>query len=158
MPGGDSGRQEATLAENDGGVFVDRWIHLAVAEEPRPLCVWTRGIRHVLALPIAHGEGKFIPRNQDVLDLLRANNQIVFQYCDQAGVVGAQNANPNGSVDDIAGICDPTGRILGLMPHPERHLVSWQHPCWTRQGLKRHGDGFAIFLNAVNYFRQGERV
>ena len=141
LPGNDAFKQEATLANNDCGLFQDKWVYLKKYQDK---CVWTKGLPEVIYLPIAHGEGKFIPKNEGVLERLKNNGQIVFQYSD---------VNPNGSVEAIAGICDVSGRVFGLMPHPERHLISLQHPRWTREGLKRHGDGFAIFLNAINYVK-----
>ncbi|MFA5039061.1 MAG: phosphoribosylformylglycinamidine synthase I [Candidatus Omnitrophota bacterium] len=148
LPGSEGFRQEATLALNDSGMFQDQWVYLKGEKDSR--CVWTRSMPEVIYLPIAHGEGKFIPGNEEVLTRLREQGQVVLRYCDEKGGLG--NVNPNGSVDSIAGICDETGRVFGLMPHPERHLTSLQHPRWTRAGLKRHGDGFQIFLNAVNFF------
>lgn len=128
--------------------------------------VWTKGMPARVFLPVAHGEGKFIPADKDVLQLLKQNNQIVFRYCAPQGGKPVYPGNPNGSVEDIAGICDPTGRVLGLMPHPERHLSFTQHPFWTRlrQGacapgfggqapLSEFGDGAKIFENGVNYAR-----
>ncbi len=149
LPGNDLFEQEATLSNNDCGIFQDKWVYLKSQDK----CVWTKGLPEVIYLPIAHGEGKFIPKSEEVLERLKKNNQIVFQYCDERGKLGDYPVNPNGSIDSIAGICDSSGRVLGLMPHPERHLMSLQHPRWTRSGLKRHGDGFSIFLNAVNYFK-----
>ena len=108
------------------------------------MCVWTKGLKETIYLPIAHGEGKFIPRDNNTLSQLRKNNQIVFKYTD----------NPNGSIDDIADICDITGRVLGMMPHPERHVLGTQHPRWTREGLQEYGDGFMIFKNGVDYFKE----
>ena len=147
LPGNPEFEQEATLAGNDSCVFEDRWVYL----KSQARCVWTKDLPEIIYLPVAHGEGKFIPKNEEVLERLRRNGQIVFQYCDRRGNPGGFPVNPNGSLDNIAGICDSTGRVFGLMPHPERHLISLQHPRWTAEGLKRHGDGFAIFLNAVNY-------
>ncbi len=166
LPGCASFEQEVTLSGNDSGFFQDRWVYLkssvraqaspegTTRHQPPAKCVWTQGVRDVIYLPIAHGEGKFIPKNEEVLERLKNSGQIVFQYCDKEGVVSGYPSNPNGSIDNIAGICDSTGRVFGLMPHPERHLISLQHPRWTREGLKKHGDGFVIFLNAVNYFRK----
>lgn len=142
-------RQEATLALNDSGLFQDQWVYLKT--EKNSACVWTRSLSEIIYLPIAHGEGKFIPKNEDVLSRLQQQGQIVFRYCNEKGEWGTV-ANPNGSIDAIAGICDETGRVFGLMPHPERHVNSLQHPRWTREGLKRHGDGFPIFQNAIHYF------
>ena len=116
------------------------WVYLG----SRDLCVWTKDIEDTVYLPIAHGEGKFIPRDKEVLAQLKKNRQIVFKYTD----------NPNGSIDDIAGICDTTGRILGMMPHPERHVLGTQHPRWTREGLKERGDGFRIFKNGIDYVKE----
>ena len=104
--------------------------------------------------PIAHAEGKFVVKDQMVLENLISNDQIVFQYVDPEGNKPEYPWNPNGSIDDIAGICDPTGRIFGLMPHPERHFHPTQHPRWTREGLKKEADGFKIFMNAVDYIRE----
>lgn len=156
LPGNEGFQQEATLVNNDCGFFQDKWVYLktqVIKDKAQAGCVWTKGLQDVVYLPIAHGEGKFIPKNEETLQRLKDNGQIVFQYCDVRGQLGDYPVNPNGSVDSIAGICDVSGRVFGLMPHPERHLVSLQHPRWTREGLKRHGDGFQIFLNAVNYFK-----
>ena len=159
LPGNDTFEQEATLAGNDSGVFEDRWVYLKKQktedrrQRTEEKCVWMKGLPEIVYLPVAHGEGKFIPKNEEALQNLKREGQIVFQYCDREGRLGGYPTNPNGSVDSIAGICDSTGRVFGLMPHPERHLTSLQHPRWMREGLKKHGDGFAIFLNAVNFFR-----
>lgn len=150
LPGGPSRTQTVTLAANDSNRFEDRWVTLRV-ETSR--CVFISPGR-TLELPVAHGEGKFIPRDDAVLDGLRENGQIVFRYAGRNGGDPEYPENPNGSVDHVAGICDPTGRILGLMPHPERHIEGRHHPRWTREGLKDQGDGFQIFQNAVHYFTQ----
>ncbi|MCX5693328.1 MAG: phosphoribosylformylglycinamidine synthase I [Candidatus Omnitrophica bacterium] len=150
LPGLNSGGMEATLSFNDSGSFIDKWVYLKKDtktpghQDTRELCVWTKGLKETIYLPIAHGEGKFIPRDKEVLAQLRKNAQIVFKYAD----------NPNGSIDDIAGVCDTTGRILGMMPHPERHALGTQHPRWTREGLKEFGDGLAIFKNGVDYVKE----
>jgi len=140
LPGINSGAVESTLSFNDSGSFIDKWVTLGT----RGMCVWTRGLSDTIYLPIAHGEGKFIPQNKNVLSKMRKNGQIVFKYLD----------NPNGSIDSIAGICDTTGRVLGMMPHPERHILGTQHPRWTREGLKDYGDGFMIFKNGVDYMKE----
>jgi phosphoribosylformylglycinamidine synthase len=142
---------EATLFCNDSAKFEARWVHLKT--EGR--CVWTKGLQKEIYLPVAHGEGKFIPRDAKVLEALSANGQIVLRYCAANGGKPAYPDNPNGSVDDIAGICDTTGRILGLMPHPERHFLFEQHPYWTRLTKKSaFGDGAKIFENGVNYIKE----
>jgi len=146
LPGIKTGAIEATLSFNDSGSFIDKWVELESqnSKVKSQKCVWTRGLIEKIYLPIAHGEGKFIPRDKAVLSQLRKNSQIVFKYSD----------NPNGSIDDIAGICDTTGRVMGMMPHPERHVLGTQHPRWTREGLKEQGDGFAIFKNGIEYARK----
>jgi len=139
--------QQVTLAENDSAKFEDRWVYLQ-ADETK--CVFVdKG--DFLYLPVAHMEGKFIPRNDDVLNELKNNGQIVFKYVDESGNSGSYPVNPNGSIDDIAGICDPSGRIFGLMPHPERHISETHHPRWTR-GERPDISGAKIFEKAITYF------
>ena len=140
--------QDVTLTHNDSDCFEDRWVHLSV--EPDSVCVWTRGIAE-LELPVRHGEGKFIARDADTIAAMADGGQIVLRYSGGNGAPasGTYPANPNGSVDDIAGICDPSGRIFGLMPHPEAYVEGFQHPRWTREGLAAEGAGLAIFKNAV---------
>lgn len=133
-----------TLATNDSGRFECRWVHLAV-NKACP-CIFTAGIDGMY-LPVAHGEGKVVA---DPEALPEAN--IALYYADEGGSTGAgYPRNPNGSVRDIAGICDSSGRIFALMPHPERHVRGTQHPQWTRQGAREHGDGLRIFENAVQW-------
>ena len=133
-----------TLATNDSGKFECRWVHLLVNKKSR--CVFTKGIDS-LYLPVAHGEGK-ITADPEVLPEL----DVVLYYTDEHGNSQADYPhNPNGSAGNIAGICDSSGRIFALMPHPERHIRGTQHPQWTRQGAKKYGDGFQIFLNAVKW-------
>ncbi len=110
-------------------------------------CIWTAGI-DPLELPIAHGEGKFVPANDEVRKALFANDQVALIYA-------GDDKNVNGSTDAIAGVCDATGLVFGLMPHPERYVDPTQHPAWTRQKpLPEVGRGLAIFKNAVEYVRQ----
>jgi phosphoribosylformylglycinamidine synthase subunit PurQ / glutaminase len=157
LPGplaGQSG-QTATLAHNDSGRFIDRWVHLAAPASGTSRCVWTRGLSQ-LDLPIAHGEGKFIPCNDAVRKALWGNRQVALVYAQPDGspAGGQAPANPNGSIDDIAGVCDATGLVFGLMPHPERHVDSTQHPAWTRtEHLPPEGQGLAVFRNAVKHVR-----
>lgn len=140
-----------TLTHNDSGKFEDRWVYLQPSSKK---CVFTRNITEPLYFPVAHGEGKFIPASDAVLQRMKENDQIVLRYVNPAGGKAEYPWNPNGSVDDVAGICDPTGRIFGLMPHPERHFHPTHHPRWTREGLKEKGDGEQIFRNAVDYIRE----
>ena len=141
--------QRATLAMNTSAKFECRWVDLATQESP---CVFTKGIKAEIYLPVAHAEGRFTA-SADVLEELESNNQIVFRYAQSE-----YPHNPNGSDADIAGVCDTTGRIFGLMPHPERFLMKWNHPRWTRRvgttgSSSEAGDGLAIFKNAVNYVK-----
>ncbi len=154
LPGNKSFVQEVTLTVNDCNKFEDRWVYLkSNASLKKSKCIWTKGINEVIYLPVAHGEGKFVTKDKTVLNSLEKNNQIVFRYCDEQGLNGGYPVNPNGSVGDIAGVCDKTGRILGLMPHPERHIFNTQHPRWTRV-KNSEPDGLKIFKNAANHFQK----
>jgi len=138
------GSPSLTMSANDSGKFECRWVHLAVNQESP--CVFTKGIAHMY-LPVAHGEGKVVVALES-----SPRVDVALYYSDERGNTDAGYPyNPNGSVGNIAGICDSSGRIFGLMPHPERHIRGTQHPRWTRQGLKDYGDGFQVFLNAVEW-------
>ncbi len=218
LPGldGDYRTQTATLSYNDSGRFEDRWVHLAV--NPASPCIFTRGLTR-LYLPVRHGEGKFIPRDEVIRARLHRDGHVALQYCTpptqgqdlkigplpslnihqltKKGVSKADGTmttpvtsriintssgipssvsdsqtgstavdlppgaptmsypdNPNGSMDAIAGICNATGRIFGLMPHPEAFLHSTNHPRWTRENLPEDGQGLALFQNAVAFLRK----
>lgn len=140
--------QEATLTGNDSGKFEDRWIHL---RSDFNVCIWTQGMEEVFELPVAHAEGKFVPKEPAVLEQLVGFGQIVFQYSDAEGNEAPYPWNPNGSMGSIAGICDPSGRVFGLMPHPERHVTALQHPRWNREGRTGEGAGLKIFKNGVKW-------
>lgn len=149
VPDDDAGPQ-ATLAWNESGRFDDRWVHLSVASSK---CVFLRDVEQMY-LPIAHAEGKFVARDQATFDTLESNGQLALRYCDAQGQ-RAQGfpENPNGSMGNVAGCCDATGRVFGLMPHPERFLDATNHPAWTRlDKLPAEGQGRVIFRNAVNFF------
>jgi phosphoribosylformylglycinamidine synthase I len=139
----------ATLTHNASGKFEDRWIHLQASPGRCPFLT----DHERLYLPIAHGEGKFICRAAWILQGLEQAGQVVLRYVDAEGRPGPYPINPNGSEGDVAGLCDASGRVLGLMPHPERHVLPTQHPQWTRLGLAPEGDGLPLFRNAVNYFK-----
>ena len=141
-------RQEVTLFNNDTGSFQCQWVYLKVSDNSK--CVFTKGLGGVIQLPIANGEGKFVPADDASLREMKERGQIVLQYCDRHGEL-TPDSNPNGSVEAIAGICDPSGRVFALMPHPERYIHPTHHPRWTREGLKKEGDGVQIFRNAVEY-------
>ena len=138
--------QKATLASNDSGYFQDRWIYMK--HENRGKCMFTRGIKNIINIPVNHGEGKFVA-DSDVIRRLEENDQVVFKYVDPDGKYAGFPWNPNGSFDNIAGICNPDGNVFGLMPHPEKFIHKWMHPYWTRLKLSEEGDGFKIFRNAV---------
>ena len=141
LPGNSNSEQEVTLTINDSGKFEDRWTYLkspqSTVHSPQIKCVWISGLSEVIYLPVAHGEGKFMAKDKAVLERLENNGQVVLRYCDEKGNPAQYPDNPNGSENAIAGLSDETGRIFGLMPHPERHSFGWQNPRWTRQGLKK---------------------
>lgn len=142
--------QQTTLAMNSSAKFECRWVHLQTQES---LCVFTQGIEPRIYLPVAHAEGRFTAPNP-ILDQIESNRQVVFRYASINASAPEYPDNPNGADRHIAGICDPTGRILGMMPHPERFLTRFNHPRWTREDLPEEGDGLAIFQNAVDYARR----
>lgn len=144
--------QDLTLSWNDSGRFEDRWVYLKVNEKSP--CIWTKGIDRVY-LPIRHAEGKLIPKNEEVLKTLYERNLIVAQYTDENGNSNpGYPLNPNGSIDDIAAVCDETGRIFGLMPHPEAYLYKTNHPRWTRDNVPEEGMGVKVFRNAIEYAKE----
>jgi phosphoribosylformylglycinamidine synthase len=151
--GGSYEKQAVTLTFNDSGRFEDRWVYLRV--NPNSPSVFTRGLKG-LYLPIRHGEGKFIPRDENVLAELERKNLIALQYSgpDCQKPTMEYPLNPNGAVSAVAGICDETGRLFGLMPHPEAYLYFVNHPRWTREKVPEEGMGLVIFRNAVEYIRK----
>ncbi len=153
-----SWERSVALMNNDCGNFQDRWVRLTAEAESR--CLFTRGMSG-LELPVRHGEGKF-SAPPAVLQRLEDQGMVALRYANASGrpAAGSWPANPNGSVNDIAGICDPSGRVFGLMPHPEGFYRLSQHPDWTlirerarRQGREldpqEPGAGLIIFQNAV---------
>ncbi|MFH1056546.1 MAG: phosphoribosylformylglycinamidine synthase I [Candidatus Micrarchaeota archaeon] len=143
--------QTTTLAANDSGKFEDRWVWLKNAGSK---CIWTRGIDK-LYVPVRHGEGKFYA-DPEILRELEKNKQIVFKYFNplKPKALNAEYPwNPNGALMDIAGICDHTGRVFALMPHPEVFTYPTNHPRWTR-GEAKNGEGLKVFENAVQYAKK----
>jgi phosphoribosylformylglycinamidine synthase len=159
LPGQLAGQkgQNCTLTNNACGRFIDRWVRL---ESRSRKCIWTNGITQ-LEVPIAHGEGQFLAANDAVRQALWDQDQVAFVYvnADGSAANGAFPHNPNGSVDDIAGICDSTGLVLGLMPHPERFVDAIQHPSWTKLGgYSGEGGGLTVFRNAVRHVTDAAAV
>ncbi len=152
--GGSSLEQVATLTHNDCGRFQDRWVYLKT--DPASPSVFTRGIAKGIYLPIRHGEGKFVTASPEVLARIERENLAVLKYSDASYGAPAMEfpLNPNGSENAIAGICDATGRLMGLMPHPEAFVHRTSHPRWTREELPEEGDGLVLFKNAAEYVRQ----
>jgi phosphoribosylformylglycinamidine synthase len=138
----------ATLTMNESGKFEDRWIELQAHPAK---CPFLNGYER-LQLPVAHAEGRMTFRETWMVHGLEQTGQLVLRYVNGEGHTLGYPANPNGSQGDVAGICDASGRVLGLMPHPERHVLPTQHPRWTREGLKEEGDGLRLFRNAVDFF------
>ncbi len=139
----------ATLAHNVSGRYEDRWVRLMVTPGK---CVFLRKLSS-MEVPVAHGEGNLVCRKEWILQGLGQSGQAVLRYVGPKGEPPVYPYNPNGSQGDIAGLCDATGRVLGLMPHPERNVLPTHHPQWTRRGHLSEGDGFGIFRNAVEYFK-----
>ena len=148
--------QTVTLTWNDTGVFRDAWVHLTVERECP--CIFTRRVAP-LDLPVRHGEGKFLTLDDRILQRLEDEHLVALRYADPhtGEPTSRYPLNPNGSVAAIAGICDPTGRIFGMMPHPEAYLFPWNHPHWHRDAMAGdpppEGQGLALFRNAVEFAR-----
>jgi phosphoribosylformylglycinamidine (FGAM) synthase-like amidotransferase family enzyme len=152
--GGELLKQVATLTFNDCGRFQDRWVYLK--NNPASPSVFTKGIEKGIYLPIRHGEGKFYVDSAEFLDKIEELNLSVLKYSDSTYSAPTMEfpLNPNGSMNAIAGICNETGRLMGLMPHPEAFVHRTNHPRWTREQLPEEGDGLILFRNAVDYIRK----
>jgi len=133
------------LTDNATSRFECRWITLRAEASA---CAWLEP-GSLLPAPIAHAEGRFVVRDEEALAELVEARQIALVYAAADGGPARGLANPNGSVADIAGLCDPSGRVLGLMPHPERNLFPWQHPRWTRLGPRTEGEGLPFYRRMV---------
>ncbi len=154
LPGVDGryGERVATLAANDRLGYRDAWV--SVRADPASPCVWTRGIDR-MDLPARHGEGKFLTRDESLMQRLRDEHLIAVRYVDEGGEPTQRWPwNPNGSPDAVAGVCDPSGRLFGLMPHPDAYLYGFNHPQWSRKKLdgsfELRGDGLKVFQNGVD--------
>ncbi len=152
-----SSQRAATLTWNEHGRYETRWVH--VATDGKSECVFLRGIERMY-LPMAHAEGNFVTAADDIFDKLKNQGRLALRYHDGdptgAAITDDQlpfPINPNGAQGNVAGVCDASGRVFGLMPHPERHIDPTHHPYWTRRDEQPEmGDGFAMFKNAVDYF------
>lgn len=136
----------ASLTFNASGRFECRWVTLAPRSQR---CIWTRGLNTAIECPVAHGEGNFVMASPAEIDRLISNDQVALFYHSVDSSLAGYPANPNGSMKDIAGICNPQGNVLGLMPHPENHIYPYQHPQWTRGQCS--GSGLPLFQNGVRY-------
>lgn len=144
---GTSENETATLTFNSHGHFECRWVTLKAVSEK---CIWTKNLSDLIKCPVAHGEGNF-QASTKLLSSISSNDQIALIYVHANGKTANEYypANPNGSLWGIAGICNPQGNVLGLMPHPENHIYPYQHPQWTR-GVKGNS-GLVLFENGVKY-------
>jgi phosphoribosylformylglycinamidine synthase I len=151
LPGNGAFKQEqVTITYNDSGKYEDRWVHLLPQTDR---CVFIEPERQVY-LPVAHGEGKVVTADAATLERLRSEGYIAYKYVGPDGEDGPYPINPNGSLESIAALTDSTGRVMGLMPHPERFVRRTQHPHWTRLGEDLDPDGIKIFRNAVRYAQE----
>jgi phosphoribosylformylglycinamidine synthase len=152
LPGNNSAdnQQEVTITYNDSGKFEDRWVYLAPQTDK---CIFIEPGRQIY-LPVAHAEGKIVTKDEVTLEQLKSDGNIAFKYVDANGQEGDYPINPNGSMDSIAGLTDTTGRIMGLMPHPERFVRPTHHPHFSRLKQRPEGDGMTIFNNAVKYVKE----
>lgn len=150
-------KSQAALGTNTSSKFEDRWVYLR--NENRGNCIFTRGVKKLTRMPVAHAEGKLIlplDREKEYLNYLEEHDQMAFCYATNEGELakGKYPENPNGSIADIAGICDQSGIVMGMMPHPERAFRMITYPDWTRTGAEGFGDGYAIFKNMVDYAKK----
>lgn len=161
LPGDEeiSMEQTASLTLNNSGQYEDRWVTLEF--DPNTPCVWTKGMTRV-RVPVRHGEGKFVTINEDNFDLWNENGQLVVRYVDSSSKYPSAGDEllpypicPNASMRNIAGVCDPSGRVFGLMPHPEANHSTWLGATWTREEPEHgEGEGMTIFHNAVAFARE----
>ncbi len=158
IPGFEYGKRQIGMMWNGTARYECRWVDLKVTSDK---CIWTRDV-DIIRCPVSHGEGRFVLED-DVLKMVKDGDQVAYRYVNEDGSPANEEfpVNPNGSVDDIAAICDPSGRIMGMMPHPERNLSFYNQNDWPllkeaarREGkeLPEEGDGLKMFKNAVKYF------
>lgn len=148
--------QTASLALNDSGHYENRWTTLEF--DPKSPCIWTKGLERI-RVPVRHGEGKFVTDNPTLLDTWAEAGQLVARYVDPSMRYPSASDNtlpypisPNQSWRNVAGVCDPTGLVFGLMPHPEANHSTWLGATWTREEVEHgEGEGIPIFKNAVSH-------
>ena len=150
LPGPPQSGIRATLTRNASEQFECRWVWLK--PDPHSPSVFIRGLDELIHCPVAHSEGRFVPADADTLTWLQEKHLIALRYVEADGSPAGYPANPNGSLADIAGICNERGNVFGMMPHPEDHLWPHQHPRWTRQ--EGGNLGLAIFENGVRYAKE----
>jgi phosphoribosylformylglycinamidine synthase subunit PurQ / glutaminase len=145
--------QNVTLTQNLSGKFEDRWVNLVV--DPNSPSIFTKGIDRI-DLPIRHGEGRIVYKNDETMNKIEASHLIPLKYCNPSTGEPTEvfPMNPNGSPGGVAALTDPTGRIFGLMPHPEAFTHKTNHPQWTRNQLPEEGMGLKLFRNGVNYLKE----
>lgn len=143
--------QSVSLIFNDSARYEDRWVYLKKSSKKS---IFVKDLDELLYIPVAHAEGKFITKDDGTRAQLFENNQVVFQYVNKDGHLNGYPANPNGSIGNIAGICDRTGRVLGMMPHPERAVLKTHYPDWRRNRIKERIMGITIIKNALNYAKK----
>lgn len=142
-------KNTASLTWNDSGRFEDRWVFLKVEKS---ICPFFKNLPEVIRFPVAHAEGKFVVKNQSVLKKIEKNNQVILRYVNASGQISQYPHNPNGSVGSIAGVCDETGLVLGMMPHPERAVLGIHPPDWQRKiSREQFYYGYRFFRNVIEY-------
>jgi phosphoribosylformylglycinamidine synthase len=139
-------KQKITLTQNTSAKFEDRWVYLKIE---KPL-IWFKDLPPIINLPVAHAEGRFLCE-KEVLEEIEKKGLVALRYVDKEGKIAGYPFNPNGSLNNIAGICDESGRILGLMPHPERFIFFHQYPFWQKEKVFCFGK--KIFENVIEYFK-----
>lgn len=151
LPHSNSCEQTASFTVNDSGKFEARWTHLRINTQSS--CLFFKGLPEMIELPVAHGEGKLVLKSPRLLEDLKKNKSIALQYVSDDGKFLSYPHNPNGSMFNIAGLSNPEGNVLGLMPHPERFTTVHHHPNWTRQTFRKAAIGLEMFRNAVTHAR-----
>jgi len=143
-------KPSVTLEANTSLRFEDRWVHLKAETKN----FWTRGLPKIITLPVAHAEGRFLARDKRLLRKLESGGQILLRYCTAEGATPTYPANPNGSQGHVAAITDPSGQIMGMMPHPERFILPQQHPSHTRGEFQGEPHGHLLLANLVKEARR----